>query len=102
MHRITKRSIKYAVEHGHEVRFLCEDCGEDLDPETLVWLELNSRTDEWVEPGTAAWSDTDDSQGCFPFGQACARRVLKTQYCRYANPREPRRARTKTQKRSKA
>lgn len=55
----------------------CHRCEENLtDP---VWLELNSATGEWVEAGSADWSDGPDSQGAFPFGAACARRVLKNQ-----------------------
>lgn len=55
----------------------CHRCEENLiEP---VWLELNSATGEWVKAGSADWSDGPDSQGAFPFGTACARRVLKTQ-----------------------
>jgi hypothetical protein len=58
----------------------CERCRELLAPERVVWLELNCRTGEWAKPGTTDWSDKEGvSQGSFPFGAACARRVLKEQ-----------------------
>lgn len=57
----------------HETR--CERCGEKLNPSRTKWLELSWRTNRFHEhegeiPG-------EDSQGWFPFGQACARRVLR-------------------------
>ncbi len=50
----------------------CERCGEILNPERVVWLEL-SQTDGnyYVEvPGGHT------SQGGFSFGQACAKTQL--------------------------
>jgi hypothetical protein len=59
--------------------FECECCERPLSSKTLVWLELNLRTHEWVRPGKAPWSHGPNSQGCFSFGVACARRRLKEQ-----------------------
>ena len=69
MHPLTKTLI----DNGFQTEFSCERCGVQLDPETLVWLELNCHTGEWAEPGSQPWSDTEQSQGCFPFGRACAK-----------------------------
>lgn len=59
--------------------FRCYRCGRELDPESVVWLELNCSTGEWVESDSAPWSDGPESQGCFEFGKACAARVLREQ-----------------------
>jgi hypothetical protein len=67
---------RYSIRHG-VTEFSCEKCGKPLDPETLVWLELNCLTLEYAEPGAASWSETPQSQGCFPFGADCAKRLLK-------------------------
>ena len=52
----------------------CERCGQALDTDKLVWLELNTYTGIYSEPGTVP---KDESQGCFTFGQACARSVIE-------------------------
>lgn len=51
----------------------CERCGDRLNEDRKVWLELNSHTGRYAECGTVP---TAESQGCFPFGSACARAVL--------------------------
>ena len=56
----------------------CERCGEELKPERIVWLELNSATGEWAKPGTTTWTDGPDSQGAFPFGADCAKRAQQS------------------------
>ena len=57
----------------HWTEYRCTRCDELLNEARIVWLELNSRTGIYssgpVEP-------PEDSQGGFPFGAACARRVL--------------------------
>lgn len=57
------------VEAGIRPPYYCTRCGERLNPEKLVWLELDTRTgtytDDAVEP--------EHSQGGFMFGAACAR-----------------------------
>ena len=75
MEAITKAMVET---HG-VTDFVCECCERELNPKTLTWLELNAVTCEYARPGKAKWSDSDESQGCFPFGQACARRILKSQ-----------------------
>jgi hypothetical protein len=40
----------------------------------MVSLELNFNTSLYSKPGEVP---EDESQGCFDFGAACARRVLK-------------------------
>lgn len=54
----------------------CSHCGKPL---TRDWvdLELNCETGEWAEPGTAPWSDTESSQGCFSVGTTCAKKLLR-------------------------
>lgn len=52
----------------------CQRCGEQVDPDKAVWLELNWNTQEWSAEGSVP---EEESQGCFPFGAACARAVLK-------------------------
>jgi len=54
----------------------CERCGKELDPDKATWFEMNCRTLELAEPGTAEWSGGPDSQGCFAFGPACTKFVL--------------------------
>jgi hypothetical protein len=55
---------------GIRAPYICTRCGETLNPERLVWLELDTRTgtytDDAVEP--------EHSQGRFMFGAACAKR----------------------------
>jgi hypothetical protein len=54
----------------------CERCGEKLNPKTMVWLELNSRTGLYSDPDKSPVPE-EDSQGGFTFGKACAAAVLK-------------------------
>lgn len=54
----------------------CERCGERLNPETMVWLELSNTTGRYHAEG--AFPAEEVSQGCFTFGAACARTVLKS------------------------
>ena len=61
------------------IDLICERCGATLTPQTVAWLELNSRTGEYAVPGTTEWSDGPDSQGCFPFGKDCAEKVVRRQ-----------------------
>lgn len=55
------------------IEYLCERCGEKLNPKTLVGLELNSRKNRFHKPGEVP---AKDSQGVFYFGKACAKAVL--------------------------
>lgn len=54
----------------------CQRCDEELHPDRIVWLELNSHTGEWTKEAKE-WTDGPESQGWFPFGVACAKRRLK-------------------------
>ena len=56
----------------------CERCGEQLVPDRIVWLELNGKTHRF-ERATKSTISEEDSQGCFPYGSTCARKVLKEQ-----------------------
>jgi hypothetical protein len=49
----------------------CERCGEQLNPDTAVWLELSWKTNRY-----AGAVPTEESQGWFSFGRACAKAVL--------------------------
>jgi hypothetical protein len=58
----------------------CSACERELNPGRIVWFEVNCSTLEaWeVDKGAApAWAGTEDSQGCFPYGACCARKVRK-------------------------
>lgn len=57
----------------------CERCGAQLTEQTAIWLELNWDTNEWAVPGKTDWSGGDKSQGCFAFGQDCAKITLRKQ-----------------------
>ena len=53
----------------------CARCGKDLKAgRNAVWLEMATATGEFQAPGTSL--PVEQSQGCFPFGAACARNVL--------------------------
>lgn len=61
----------------------CTRCGEPLNPDKMVWLELNWETGKYAAVGMVP---EDQSQGRFPFGAACARRVMKSGgECRYTS-----------------
>ena len=49
--------------------------GERLNPQTMVWLELNLRTGLYADPEQTPVPESE-SQGAFTFGQACAKAVL--------------------------
>ena len=51
--------------------FHCQRCGRTLEPDQIVWLELDQRTDTYVDPAIVRVPD-EQSQGCFPFGADCA------------------------------
>jgi hypothetical protein len=54
----------------------CECCGRELNKSKMVWLEKSFKTNRWYAPGECP---PEESQGCFPFGAACGKKVLKTQ-----------------------
>ena len=56
----------------------CEHCGRELKEGRAVWMELNCYTGMFAGPNDQSWPD-EESQGCFPFGKACASTVLLRQ-----------------------
>lgn len=52
----------------------CERCGETLLPAHIVWLEFSQNRGTYHKPGELPAGDI--SQGVFPFGVGCSRRVL--------------------------
>ena len=54
----------------------CEHCGKKLNPERTVWLELNCLTLKYTDPNISPLPD-DVSQGIFPIGTSCAKKLLK-------------------------
>jgi len=61
--------------NGRCRKHFCERCGERLNPQTMVWLELNLRTGLYADPEQTPVPESE-SQGAFTFGQACAKAVL--------------------------
>lgn len=53
----------------------CTRCGEELRPSTVSWLELSNTDGRYYIPNYLPEGHV--SQGGFPFGDACARTVLK-------------------------
>lgn len=51
----------------------CTHCGKPL-ARTVAWLELDQRTDTYHDRRDVP---ADRSQGWFPFGMDCARKLLK-------------------------
>lgn len=51
----------------------CTRCGERLNPDRAVWLELDMRTAEYQLEGAPPLPE-EHSQGGFPFGPDCAKR----------------------------
>jgi hypothetical protein len=54
----------------------CERCGTYLHKGRMTWLELSFKTGRWYQLGECP---EDESQGCFPFGKACAKTVMAEQ-----------------------
>lgn len=52
----------------------CARCDEILNDQRMVWLELSFVTGKFSKEGTVPVAE---SQGCFPFGSACAAAVIK-------------------------
>ena len=52
----------------------CTNCGRRIKS-TVVWLEFNSHTNSFVLPG--AQVPSDDSQGGFPLGPDCAKKIIR-------------------------
>jgi hypothetical protein len=58
------------------IRNRCQRCNEPLNPGREVWLELDQRTNRFVNPQITK-VPVEVSQGGFPFGKACAAAELK-------------------------
>lgn len=56
-----------------EATEFCEICGKKLDPNKIVWLNLDRRTNTYTDKELPS----QYSQGGFPFGKDCAKRILK-------------------------
>ncbi len=52
----------------------CTECGKELDPNTMIFLELSTEDNMYREPGKIP---EDESQGGFSFGSTCAKKMLK-------------------------
>lgn len=53
----------------------CERCGEKLNPNRAVWLELSITDGRYYEENE--FPKGHESQGFFSFGKACSRKVVK-------------------------
>lgn len=51
----------------------CQCCGRELK-HTIAWLHLSTKTGKY----TQAYLPESESQGWFPFGPACAEKILTT------------------------
>ena len=49
----------------------CLHCGKKLNPDKMVWLELDNNRNVYTAKGVPE----QDSQGWFEFGAACAKKV---------------------------
>ena len=56
----------------------CEKCGSYLNEDKAVWLELSCKTGRYNKLGGEGYCalPPEESQGCFPFGPDCAKKVL--------------------------
>lgn len=52
----------------------CEHCGKKIREEQAVYLELSWKTNRWYREGECP---PDESQGSFPVGKICAKKILK-------------------------
>lgn len=59
------------VKEGFE---FCEYCQKELKPGAEIWLELSNTNNHYYRDGLPQGLS---SQGMFPFGPGCAKRVLK-------------------------
>lgn len=52
----------------------CTKCNKRIDPLKMIMLEYNGKTLKYHKPGDVP---ENESQGLFPFGADCAKRILK-------------------------
>lgn len=53
----------------------CDRCGEELKPGKIVWLELSTTDGEYYNPKNFPIGHL--SQGLYPFGISCAKKIQK-------------------------
>lgn len=65
----------------------CEECGARLDIRKAVWLTFDQRTGNYTD------QDVPDeySQGAFPFGRDCAKKLLQSSAIAIEYPARPER-----------
>jgi hypothetical protein len=51
----------------------CTHCEKELNPKTMVWLELSFKTGKWYKPGECP---PEESQGSHPVGRKCSKTLL--------------------------
>lgn len=54
----------------------CSRCKERIQTERVVYLELKAGTNVYTDPDKVGFLPHHQSQGCFPFGADCAKRIL--------------------------
>lgn len=59
------------MEKSSQIR--CTHCNEILNPKKIVWLELSNTDGRYY----SRIPDNHVSQGGFPFGSACSKKILK-------------------------
>ena len=55
----------------------CTMCDRKLEPDSAVWLEMDCYTNHFHDPESDP-VPLDRTQGCYPFGAACAQKMLGT------------------------
>lgn len=55
------------------MKYFCTECGKELKPNKIVWLDLNVNTHEYREK---PWPQ-EVSQGMFCFRKTCSKIILK-------------------------
>lgn len=57
---------------------ICLRCDKSIKQGREKEIELNAETLEVCDPGTAPWSNTEESQGVWEVGQDCYRILMKS------------------------
>jgi hypothetical protein len=65
--------------HPNVVHYFCTKCGKELDRNDISWLEKSWVTNEYSDPSITVLPEKE-SQGLFPFGKACAKKVVDTRW----------------------
>jgi len=73
MHELTAAALKSDPNR----KFFCDHCDRKLNPKSMTWLEM-SISGFYVKT-TEELPANMESQGCFPFGVACAKSILRKQ-----------------------